>query len=61
MFSPKVSLHLQAPPSDRKPGPVARSRYDYLKFSFKNGGDIEFEKQVVIAMEVLFSGCIFVE
>ena len=53
IFSPKVTFHLQAVPPSKSPGPVSRSRYDYIKFSFKSGGDIEFHKQVEVAIQVI--------
>nr|XP_026694428.1 vacuolar protein-sorting-associated protein 36-like [Ciona intestinalis] len=40
--SAKVSLHLQAVPTNKPPGPVARSSHGFVRFAFKHGGDVEF-------------------
>lgn len=44
--SPKIILKLQAAPSSGHQGPVARSRYDFIKLSFKEGGDENFFKHL---------------
>ncbi|XP_078485989.1 vacuolar protein-sorting-associated protein 36-like [Ciona intestinalis] len=40
--SAKVSLHLQATPTNKPPGPVAHSSHGFVRFAFKHGGDVEF-------------------
>nr|CAB3267639.1 vacuolar protein-sorting-associated protein 36-like [Phallusia mammillata] len=49
--SAKLSVHLQAAQANRTPGPVSRSRYDYVRFSFKNGGESEFHTKLQSAMQ----------
>ncbi|CAK8672368.1 vacuolar protein-sorting-associated protein 36-like [Clavelina lepadiformis] len=49
--SPKVSVHLQAPPVNKVPGPVSRSQNSFIKFSFKDGGESEFHNQLQAAIQ----------
>jgi len=40
--SPKIVAHLTAPAADKAPGPVVSSQNSFVRFSFKEGGEKDF-------------------
>lgn len=40
--SAKIAVHVSAPGPNKKPGPVTQSRYDYIRFSFREAGEGQF-------------------
>lgn len=49
--SAKLSLHLSAPDSQKPTGPVLSSRFSYVRFSFKEGGQKEFQRSLLEEMQ----------
>lgn len=47
----KVTMHLTRRKPDSAPGPVSHSRNNFIRFSFKNGGDQEFHQHLMQAIQ----------
>lgn len=45
-FSAKIAVHVSAPGPSKKPGPVTQSRYDYIRFSFREAGEGQVRSKV---------------
>lgn len=48
--SAKIVIHLHPAPANKEPGPYKKSKYSYIKLSFKEHGQIEFYRRLTEEM-----------